>query len=89
MSTENITQEILSEIENKLQRYRDAHNGKAPARIFMSSKTYLLFSRALVLAFMEPPLGNMRWSGIPVVVFNSYDGPGIFLSEESEEEGYR
>lgn len=82
MNVKNDVQDVLTEIEGKLQRYRDAHNGKSPARIFMSCKTYLLFSRALVLAFMGLPLGNMRCSGIPVVVFNSYDGPGIFLSDE-------
>lgn len=82
MSVKNDVQEVLTEIEGKLQGYRDAHNGKSPARIFISNETYLLFSRALVISLMEPLMGPIYYSGVPVVVFGFYDGPGIFLSNE-------
>ena len=85
MSTENITQEILAEIENKLQRYRDTHNGKSPARIFVPYRRYIILSMYSVIRFDELLPIAPKMSGIPVVIFD-YIGKEseIYLSEEEE-----
>lgn len=85
MSVNEEVERFLTEISRKLQQYRDAHNGKSPARIFISRKIYLSFSMASVIAFMEPLLGNIRFSGVPVEVFGSLE-PEIYLSDAVKEE---
>lgn len=68
----------------KLAQYRNRHNGKPPARIFVSNMMLLELSRTSALVRtddMESMTERHKIFGIPACVFDSCDRT-IYLSDE-------
>lgn len=72
-------------IHMKIVAYRTKHNGKTPARIFMSNRAFLQLTLRERNNVQVISTGDHTMFGIPVSVFDGNGNLPIYLSDEEED----
>ena len=67
----------------KLAQYRNRHNGRMPARIFVSGQMLLELSRTSAVVCRGDVTPPHKIFGIPAKVFDG-EGAELYLSDEEE-----
>lgn len=70
----------------KIEDYKLRHNGKGPARIFVSDNMFLELVSCVRCNVQTTSTGEHTMFGIPVSIFNGNGTASIYLSDEKEDQ---
>lgn len=71
-------------VRTKINEYKRRHNGKDPARIFVSDKMFQQLVSCVRCNVLSDTTGKHTMFGIPVSRFYDPDNSSIYLSDEEE-----